>query len=151
MQSRNASHCALAGLLIAAVAVVVGAMWSVKSAAEVRFDHLTTGFRLEGAHRSADCEGCHSDGVFAGTPTDCVDCHAQASRIRATWKPQTHLQTTDRCDGCHRPFAWAPILRFDHLESFYLDFMRYMSDAQKSELYTAGFRDQTRSESGVPR
>lgn len=86
------------------------------SAANTQFDHFTTGFRLEGAHRFAECESCHSDGNFAGTPTRCADCHTQASRSRATRQPPTHLPTTDRCDSCHRPNAWAPMIRFDHLE-----------------------------------
>ena len=117
MQSRTTTLSALLGLFIAAVSVLSVAIVSGESVAEVSFDHLTTGFRLEGAHRVADCESCHSDGVFAGTPKICTDCHAQASRIRATSKPQTHLQTSDRCDGCHRPFAWAPVARFDHFET----------------------------------
>lgn len=86
------------------------------SMAETQFDHFTTGFRLEGAHRFAECETCHSDGNFAGTPTRCGECHAQASRTRATWRSPTHLSTTDRCDSCHRPNSWTPVIRFDHLE-----------------------------------
>ncbi|MBT8079895.1 MAG: hypothetical protein KJO31_15055 [Gammaproteobacteria bacterium] len=81
------------------------------------FDHLTTGFRLEGMHAKAECEACHSDGLFAGTPTTCGECHSQASRTRATWKPATHLVTSDRCDSCHRSFSWVPVMRFDHLEA----------------------------------
>lgn len=87
------------------------------SVAQWRFDHFTTGFRLEGAHRLAECESCHTDGMFAGTPTDCVGCHSQASRTNATSRPQTHITTTDRCDACHRPTAWVGITRVDHLET----------------------------------
>ena len=104
-------------VFVSAVASMCIAVFSADSMAQAQFDHFTTGFRLEGAHRAADCESCHSDGVFAGTPTGCADCHTQASRIRAAWKPQTHLQTSDLCDSCHRPFAWAPVARFDHLEA----------------------------------
>lgn len=89
---------------------------AVDSNAQTSFDHFTTGFRLEGAHRFAECEACHSDGIFAGTPTQCADCHTQASRTRATSKPATHLQVSDECESCHRPNAWAPVIRFDHLE-----------------------------------
>lgn len=91
---------------------------STNSLAKTPFDHFTTGFRLEGAHRFAECETCHSDGSFAGTPTRCGECHAQASRTRATWRPPTHLPTTNSCDSCHRPNTWAPVIRFDHLEVF---------------------------------
>ena len=107
----------LAMLALCSATLALFVVASGESAAEPRFDHLTTGFRLEGAHLVADCESCHSDGLFAGTPTDCVGCHAQANRIRATWKPQTHLQTTDRCDSCHRPHSWVPVARFDHFET----------------------------------
>ncbi len=105
--------CALAS----AAATLLLALTSADSRAEPKFDHFTTGFRLDGAHRFAECEACHSDGLFAGTPTTCADCHTQASRVRAAWKPPTHLLTTDECDSCHRPFAWAPVLRFDHFET----------------------------------
>lgn len=108
-------------LLALAVAIGVAALASLSvssagPAAKTQFDHFTTGYRLEGAHRFAECESCHSDGNFAGTPTRCADCHTQASRTRATRQPPTHLPTTDRCDACHRPNAWAPMIRFDHLE-----------------------------------
>lgn len=109
--------------LVMTVSIVVTAMsllstFPTDSVAKTQFDHFTTGFRLEGAHRFAECETCHSDGNFAGTPTRCGECHAQASRTRATWRPPTHLPTTDSCDSCHRPNAWAPVIRFDHLEVF---------------------------------
>ena len=110
-------HWTFVFLALAAATIGLFAATSNESAAETKFDHLTTGFRLEGAHRVADCESCHSDGLFAGTPTDCVGCHSQANRIRASWQPATHLQTTDRCDSCHRPFSWSPVARFDHLET----------------------------------
>ena len=36
------------------------------------FDHLTTGFELEGKHREATCESCHVNAVFKGTSRDCA-------------------------------------------------------------------------------
>lgn len=100
-------------LIAAAFLVLLGA----SASSQESFDHFTTGFRLEGAHKIAECEACHSDGIFAGTPTECSDCHTQASRVRAAWKTPTHLQTSDRCDSCHRSFAWVPVMRFDHVET----------------------------------
>ncbi|MEO8196592.1 MAG: hypothetical protein ABI689_07710, partial [Thermoanaerobaculia bacterium] len=38
------------------------------------FDHNSTGFQLNGAHRSATCTSCHRTG-YAGTPSDCFSCH----------------------------------------------------------------------------
>lgn len=84
--------------------------------AQSMFDHFTTGFRLEGSHRFAECESCHTDGLFEGTPTQCAGCHTQASRIRAVSKPAVHATTTDRCDSCHRTNAWVAVARVDHLE-----------------------------------
>ena len=68
-------------LLTALVAMSLSTVSTVSSAQD-SFDHFTTGFRLQGMHRFADCESCHADGLFAGTPRQCVGCHAQASRVR---------------------------------------------------------------------
>ena len=116
MRARDAIRFPLLCLLVVSAAVLLLAQTSAETMAKTKFDHLSTGFRLEGAHDYADCESCHTDGVFAGTPTTCVNCHTQASRIQATSKPATHLRTSDRCDSCHRPFAWVSVARFDHLE-----------------------------------
>ena len=80
------------------------------------FDHFATGFHLEGAHRFAECEACHTDGMFAGTPTQCSSCHTQGSRVSATFKPPRHITATDRCDACHRVTVWASVDRVDHFE-----------------------------------
>ncbi len=116
MRARDALRLPVLCLLVSSAVVLLLMRTSADSVANTKFDHLTTGFRLEGAHGFADCEACHTDGVFAGTPTECADCHTQASRIQAAWKPPTHLQTGDRCDSCHRPITWVPVARFDHLE-----------------------------------
>ncbi|MDJ0926942.1 MAG: hypothetical protein QNJ73_04745 [Gammaproteobacteria bacterium] len=112
--------------------VVGGAFWLVcllllalpgagvlyaQSSVSSSFDHFTTGFRLEGAHRFADCEACHTDGMFVGTPTRCAACHTQASRVRATGQPSHHGLTTQNCESCHRDESWVPIARMDHLEA----------------------------------
>ena len=41
------------------------------------FDHSKSNFPLTGAHAQVKCDQCHKNGVFKGTPTDCVACHAQ--------------------------------------------------------------------------
>lgn len=103
--------------LLCACIVVVVACVSGGSSARGGFDHQTTGFRLEGTHRMAECESCHIDGIFVGTPMQCDGCHSQASRIQATWQPPRHLPVSNRCDSCHRSFSWVPVMRFDHLEA----------------------------------
>lgn len=62
-------------------------------------------FALTGAHTSLDCEDCHINGVFAGTPTDCVGCHRDD--YDATTDPN-HVQAgfpTD-CEECHTTSTW---------------------------------------------
>ena len=103
--------CRLGILALLLLPVVPG-----QADAQSTFDHFTTGFRLDGAHRVAECESCHTDGLFAGTPTQCSGCHTQAGRINATSKPAVHVTTTDRCDACHRSNAWVAVSRVDHLE-----------------------------------
>src|SRR4051794_8971995 len=78
------------------------------------FDHLTTGFELQGAHRDMSCEYCHVQGVFKGTPRTCEGCHTIGTRISATPKPPTHLVTTSRCVLCHAIYNFKPIYRMDH-------------------------------------
>jgi hypothetical protein len=62
-------------------------------------------FPLLGAHAAADCDGCHGGGVFAGTPSQCVDCHL--GDYQGASDPD-HLAAgfgTD-CESCHVPFSW---------------------------------------------
>lgn len=82
------------------------------------FDHFTTGFDLDGAHRLVDCETCHVAGVFQGTPTQCGSCHVQGGRIRASAKPANHPFTTESCADCHRTSAWVPLVRMNHDEAY---------------------------------
>ena len=79
-----------------------------------QFDHLTTGYELTGAHRLQDCESCHADAVFQGTPRDCFSCHSPGSRIGATPRPASHVMSSPRCDACHSTAAWSPATRVDH-------------------------------------
>jgi hypothetical protein len=64
------------------------------------FDHLRSNFPLTGAHQAIDCEKCHQNGIFKGTPSTCVNCHAD---------PAFHagLFGTD-CASCHSTTAWQP-------------------------------------------
>ena len=80
----------------------------------LQFDHLTTGFELDGQHRDLQCESCHANAIFKGTPKDCGACHGVGTAIRATSKPVNHILTTDQCGGCHTPIGWKPVVNFDH-------------------------------------
>ena len=60
---------------------------------------------LTGAHASLDCEECHANGIYSGTPTDCVACHR--ADYDATTDPN-HAQAgfpTD-CEQCHTTSSW---------------------------------------------
>src|ERR1700674_3212946 len=65
------------------------------------FDHLSTGFELDGVHRDLPCEQCHLNAVFKGTPRNCGICHITGSVYNATPKTQTHRQSSNNCVACH--------------------------------------------------
>ncbi len=64
------------------------------------FDHSRSAFPLTGAHVNVECERCHVNGVFKGTATECVACHAE---------PEFHAgQFGTDCAACHSTSAWTP-------------------------------------------
>jgi len=81
-----------------------------------KFDHLTTGYELTGAHRDAPCESCHVNAVFEGTARECAACHSKGSLVGASAKPADHILSTERCGDCHTTSAFGPASRFDHAE-----------------------------------
>src|SRR5579864_5788641 len=82
----------------------------------VPFDHLTTGFELDGVHRDLPCESCHLNAVFKGTPRDCGTCHLSGSQFNATPKTTTHVSSTNNCVACHNTISFRPSFHFDHAE-----------------------------------
>jgi len=104
--------------LVATSAALLVSMWaggaSAQSAISSSFDHFTTGFRLDGAHQTAECESCHVGAVFQGTPGDCASCHTIGGRIQATARPADHVLTTDFCEDCHSTAAWFPLTEMNH-------------------------------------
>ena len=63
------------------------------------FDHASR-FPLQGRHAEIECESCHEEKVFRGTPTECVHCHAE---------PEIHAGFFGlKCDYCHTADAWTP-------------------------------------------
>ena len=72
------------------------------------FDHDDTGFALNGAHQQTDCSSCHTNGVYDGTPTNCISCHADD-------EPRNHFGPD--CAACHTEKAWTPST-FDHERYF---------------------------------
>lgn len=71
------------------------------------FDHNTSNFPLTGAHTSAACVDCHSDG-YTGTPTYCAECHID--NYNQTTNPNhTQAGLSDDCAECHTTLPeWKP-------------------------------------------
>jgi hypothetical protein len=66
-----------------------------------------SGFPLTGAHAAADCALCHTGGVFAGTPSDCADCHL-AEYQAATNPVHASGSFPTTCQSCHSTAGWQP-------------------------------------------
>ncbi len=74
----------------------------------VRFDHDLSKFPLIGQHAVVGCEVCHTTSAFAGTKSECVDCHGP---------DDVHKQALgEECKLCHNPNDWL-IWEFDHDET----------------------------------
>ncbi|MCC7117558.1 MAG: cytochrome c3 family protein [Anaerolineales bacterium] len=79
---------------------------------DATFDHSRSNFPLTGAHQQVECEQCHTNDQFTGTPTECVACHAD---------PAFHLgQFGTDCAACHTTSAWKPAT-FNESHTFPLD------------------------------
>ncbi|GAB4521532.1 MAG: hypothetical protein Fur0018_02150 [Anaerolineales bacterium] len=68
------------------------------------FDHANV-FPLDGRHAEIQCEACHQDKQFRGTPSECAQCHQEPDIHRGTFGLQ--------CQNCHTANAWVPaVLRY---------------------------------------
>ena len=104
---------ALLLLALMLLGVTANAVAETKKRAD--FDHLKTGFPLNGVHARQKCEDCHVQGIFKGTPTQCGGCHSAGNRIASTSKPKNHMSTALPCESCHTsPVSWA-LARFTHV------------------------------------
>ncbi|MFA6235548.1 MAG: hypothetical protein WC824_15370, partial [Bacteroidota bacterium] len=76
------------------------------------FDHATTKFPLEGAHKTEPCESCHINGDYQLAYTDCWQCHQ--TDFNQTLQPNhVNAQFAHDCTNCHTTTAWKPAT-FDH-------------------------------------
>ncbi len=111
----------------------------------VDFDHMSTGFPLEGTHFKLDCSNCHAQeqvnsaggksaedalALFKGLPTSCTQCHADAN-------PHLGMFSAD-CASCHTPHAWAPAMisgiAFEHQAQTGFSLTLHQHDNQGSPL-----------------
>ncbi|MCO6413317.1 MAG: hypothetical protein J5I92_11270 [Thiogranum sp.] len=74
------------------------------------FDHdRQTEFRLNGAHRSAACESCHTPALGKAKPkADCYSCHRNDDQHKGRYGK--------KCQSCHNETRWNQA-RFDHAKN----------------------------------
>lgn len=71
-----------------------------------KFRHDKTEFALDGAHRDAQCRGCHADAEhFHDTSTACVACHREDDKHEG--------RLGEQCGDCHSTRKW-DASSFDH-------------------------------------
>ena len=81
-----------------------------------KFDHLKTGYPLEGKHTQVKCTGCHTTNNLKDAPKDCKGCHEE---------PKVHQGMFEQtCGTCHTSDGWTPA---------------YLENQTFSHLNTAGF------------
>ncbi|RMF03546.1 MAG: hypothetical protein D6768_05645 [Chloroflexi bacterium] len=73
---------------------------NTKTWEDATFDHNLTDFPLTGAHQRTECEQCHINNQFAGTPTNCYACHAKDDDHNGRFG--------QKCELCHSTKAWEP-------------------------------------------
>ena len=104
-RSLVAGLCTLAFLLMPHYSMAAGPDDDVENAQDLsNFDHMETGFPLEGNHSLIDCETCHIGAVFDELPTQCNACH---DGVFAQGQNPSHIPTSENCDVCHTPFGFA--------------------------------------------
>jgi hypothetical protein len=65
------------------------------------FDHQAF-FPLVGRHATVDCQSCHRNNVYQGTPHDCVGCH-RADYDRTQNPNHAAAGFSTGCETCHKP------------------------------------------------
>ncbi|MDP1677030.1 MAG: hypothetical protein Q8L88_09195 [Bacteroidota bacterium] len=81
------------------------------------FDHSKTNFQLAGAHKTAECSSCHTNGVFKGIPSDCFSCH-QTNFANTTSPNHATAQFSHDCLSCHSTNKWIPST-FNHANTVF--------------------------------
>ena len=75
---------------------------------ELTFDHsAAANFALLGAHRSIDCNACHTRNLTEPLEKTCVGCHGGD-------QDPHRGQLGAECHSCHTNESWTETVRFDH-------------------------------------
>ena len=75
----------------------------------LRFKHILTGFRLEGAHRYAECADCHKYRIYRVTTSDCKNCH-----LADFFSYTGHSPANTDCRECHSQYSFYPARGASH-------------------------------------
>ncbi|MCF7800841.1 MAG: hypothetical protein K9N34_02360 [Candidatus Marinimicrobia bacterium] len=78
-------------------------------------NHDETGFPLIGEHQNTDCNACHVNDVYAGTPMNCWDAQCHLTDFNETDDPDHQAEgfRLEDCALCHTPVDWEPSI-FTH-------------------------------------
>lgn len=96
---------------------------------DTKFDHSTTKFPLTGSHAQTTCAACHAGNKFAGTPKQCVSCHAIDDVHRGTRGAS--------CSNCHETRSWKTS-RFDHAREANFALLGAHSNLQCQQCHRSG-------------
>ena len=103
-----------------------GGCHSMSSWQDVEFDHSQAAFPLTGAHLEVNCQDCHMDELFAGTPQECFACHTEDDPHEGEFG--------ERCGECHNTASWEGA-EFDHsLSAFPLTGAHLEVDCQRCHI-----------------
>jgi hypothetical protein len=69
---------------------------SWKMRPDATFDHMQTGFPLDGQHKTIVCANCHKDLKFNGTSNRCASCHTDVHKS----------ELGSNCIRCHTTKSW---------------------------------------------
>ncbi len=72
---------------------------------QVRFNHVNTGYRLEGAHQHTACTQCHVNSQYKSASKVCKNCH-ELDNVHFGF-------SRSPCAKCHTPNSWA-VNSFNH-------------------------------------
>ena len=96
------------------VMMLLVALSTIQPLAAQQFDHDNTFFPLDFVHSRVNCDTCHLQRVFKGTPTRCDGCHGTQGRMRAIAPSARHIPIIEDCHFCHQGLTWQGAVRVDH-------------------------------------